>query len=292
MEHLNLGSFNIARVVDYEGVVFSPAQLFPDATPEAIEAERTWLAPRFYNPEDDRLIMAFHSYVIRTPDKVIVVDTGGGNDKERPAVPLWHHRHGDYLDQLARLGIQPEDVDIVVITHLHIDHVGWNTRLVDGVWVPTFPNAEYLIGRTEYAFWTEAAAAAPAGEVFNHGLLDDSVEPVRTAGQMRLVGENEEIAEGIRLTAAPGHTPGQLMVELSSGGQRAVMTGDTVQHPIQLAYPDWSSAYCADPDVSRDTRCAFVDSVADTDTYILTTHFAEPVVARVARRNGVYALEI
>ena len=290
MDELKLGRFSIGRVVEYEGPMFAPDQLFPDASATALARDGDWLAPRFYEPDSNRLIMSFHSYVIRTRDQIIVVDTGGGNDKERPNAAIWHKRHGDYLDRMAALGVRPEDVDIVVCTHLHVDHVGWNTRLIDGRWVPTFPNARYLIPRDEFAHWSELAARSP-GEVVNHGLIEDSVAPVVAAGLVEFVPGEYEIAPGIRLEPAPGHTPGQVMVVLTSDGETAIMTGDAIQHPIQISHPEWSSSFCTDPDLSRETRMGVIERAVDSGALVLTTHFADPVVARIARRKAGFALE-
>jgi len=142
-----IGDMTVSRIVEYEGPIFPPGFLFPDADDETLRANADWLQPAFIDPETGHLIMSFHSYVVRTPRHTILVDTCLGNHKHRPQRDFWHMRDGPYLADLAAMGIAPEDVDFVMCTHLHVDHVGWNTRLVDGRWVPTFPNARYLFGR-------------------------------------------------------------------------------------------------------------------------------------------------
>ena len=255
MKPQRIGAFTVSRVMEFEGPIFAPDFLFPDADAATIRANADWLMPSFIDPDSGRLIMSFHSYVVRTPRHTIVVDTCLGNDKHRPAREFWHMRRGSYLQDLAAMGVAPEQVDFVMCTHLHVDHVGWNTRLVDGRWVPTFPNARYVFARTELAHWQDAAASDP-GEPVNHGSYQDSVLPVGEAGQAVLVENDHQIEDGIWLEGAPGHTPGNVMVRLRSGGDDAVLTGDTIQHPVQLARPDWSSRFCDDLDLSRQTiRC-------------------------------------
>lgn len=178
------------------------------------------------------------------------------------------------------MGVAPEDVDFVMCTHLHVDHVGWNTRLIDGRWVPTFPNARYLFGRRELEHWQSVAAAVPEAPV-NHGSYQDSVLPVVEAGQAVLVDDGHTLDDGIWVEDAPGHTPGNTMVRLKSADANAVLTGDTIQHPLQLARPDWSSAFCDDPAQSRESRTRLIEGAADTDTLVLTGHFPDPVAGRI-----------
>jgi glyoxylase-like metal-dependent hydrolase (beta-lactamase superfamily II) len=282
MRPQRIGEFTVSRVMEYEGPIFDPEFLFPDADAATIAANADWLMPSFIDPDSGRLIMSFHSYVVRTPRHTIVVDTCLGNDKHRPGREFWHMRQGSYLQDLAAMGVAPEDVDFVMCTHLHVDHVGWNTRLVDGRWMPTFPNARYVFARTELEHWQDVAAADP-GEPINHGSYQDSVLPVVEAGQAVLVENDHQIEDGIWLEGAPGHTPGNVMVRLRSGGDDAVLTGDTIQHPVQLARPDWSSRFCDDLELSRKSRTALIEGAADTATLVLTGHFPDPVAGHIIR---------
>jgi glyoxylase-like metal-dependent hydrolase (beta-lactamase superfamily II) len=290
MKPQQIGAFTISRVMEFEGPIFEPEFLFPDADQATIEANGGWLLPSFIDPASGRLIMSFHSYVVRTPRHTIVVDTCLGNDKQRPAREDWHMREGSYLEDLSAMGVHPEEVDFVMCTHLHVDHVGWNTRLVDGRWTPTFPNARYIFARTELEHWQRVAVADPGAEI-NHGSYQDSVLPVVEANQVDLVSDDHQIEDGIWLEGAPGHTPGNVMLRLRSQGEDAVLTGDTIQHPLQLARPDWSSRFCDDPDMSRISRTALIEGAADTPTLVLTGHFPEPVAGCIVRSGDAFRFQ-
>ena len=280
-----IGDMTVSRIVEYEGPIFPPGFLFPDADDETLHKNADWLRPAFIDLDSGNLIMSFHSYVVRTPRHTILVDTCLGNHKHRPQRDFWHMRDGPYLADLATMGIAPEDVDFVMCTHLHVDHVGWNTRLIDGRWVPTFPNARYLFGRRELEHWQSVAAADPDAPV-NHGSYQDSVLPVVEAGQAVLVDDGHTLDDGIWVEDAPVHTPGNAMIRLKSAQGNAVLTGDTIQHPLQLARPDWSSAFCDDPALSRESRTRLIEGAADTDTLVLTGHFPDPVAGRIVSAEG------
>lgn len=264
------------------------AWLLPAATPEAV-AERPWLRPDFAGP-DGTLQLASHTFAFEVDGLRVLVDTGIGNGKTR-ANPAWHHLDTDYLRRLTDAGFPPESVDLVVLTHLHTDHVGWNTVTTgDGTWTPTFPNARYLASRTEWDHW-----AARAGEMEESRLqmFRDSVHPVRDAGLLDLVDVHDgpvEVAPGVRLLPAPGHTPGQVAVELRSAGQSAVITGDCIHHPVQLADPDVTSCVDDDPDLAVRTRRDLLAALADTGTLLLGTHFPPPTGGLVVTDGSGYRL--
>ena len=283
MTPLHFGDIAVSRVVEAEGPSFFPGFLLADSDDAAIDAERAWLEPRFFDRASGRLIMSVHSYLIRTPHHTILVDTCVGNDKERPSTKPWHRQQTPWLDRLSEAGVAPEEIDVVLCTHLHVDHVGWNTRLVDGHWVPTFPNAQYLFHKDEYAYWEQhGAAAGHAGA--GDGCFEDSVLPVMEAGQALLVDGDHAIDDALRLEPSPGHSPGHVCLHLSGGGRRAVFSGDLMHHPVQAAYPEWNSRFCYKPAQSRATRERFVDQHAETDTIILAAHFATPTAGRIV--NG------
>jgi glyoxylase-like metal-dependent hydrolase (beta-lactamase superfamily II) len=200
-----VGEFEISRVVESEVPFIEPNVFLPDFTPDALEANRDWLSPRYADPASGKLIFAFQSYIVRTPRHTILVDTCVGNDKPRPHRPAWHLQKWTYLADLARAGVRPEQVDFVMCTHLHIDHVGWNTRLVDGRWVPTFPNARYIFARTEYEFWEERDRTGTQGPVVN--VFDDSVRPVVEARQAELVAMDYEFERGSGSSRPPATRP-------------------------------------------------------------------------------------
>ncbi|MGW4686593.1 MBL fold metallo-hydrolase [Streptomyces sp. NPDC004244] len=259
--------------------------LLPDATP-AVVAGQDWLRPHF---ADDQGVLHLHShsFAFTVGGLRVLVDTGIGNGKER-ANPAWHHLDTDYLQRLTAAGFPPESVDLVVLTHLHADHVGWNTRAVDGAWVPTFPNARYVTSRTEREFW-----AGYDMEEARRQMFLDSVTPVEEAGLLDLVdvpAEGVGIAPNVRLLPTPGHTPGHVAVELTDRGRTALITGDCIHHPVQLAHPAIGACVDIDPAQSEASRRTLLGSLADTDALVLGTHFAPPTAGRVVTHDGAYRL--
>ncbi len=255
--------------------------MLEEATMEGFEAEMGWLAPHFWNAEAGTYQRAIQSFVVRTPHHTVLVDACVGHDKERPSSPNWHRLQSTWLKQLMALGVHPEEVDYVLCTHLHADHVGWNTRKdADGRWVPTFPNAQYVIHKNEVEYW-ETHGNVNQGPGSEDGCFEDSVLPVIEAGQAALVGNDFAIDDMFSLQPTPGHSPGHVCIDVRAAGHHAVMAGDAVHHPIQIAYPEWNSRFCVDAEASRATRKAFVERHADRDTLILPAHFATLVVGRI-----------
>ncbi len=281
-----IGELTIDRVVELEGPLFSPETFLPDSTPEVIAANADWLIPRHIDPDSGELILTIQSYIIRTPRHTILVDTCVGNDKPRPGRPAWDHMNGPYLADLAAAGVRPEEVDFVLCTHLHMDHAGWNTRLLDGRWVPTFPNAKYIFAAKEYAFWETRHREGAQGPVPN--IFDDSVLPVMETGQAVLVDMDHQIDDGVWFEPAPGHTAGNVVVNLSSGNASAVLSGDVVHHPLQLLHPEWSSRACEDKAMSAATRQALLERCADTDTLFAPAHFASPSMGHVIGKGDAF----
>lgn len=285
MDRWRLGETTIDRVVEFQAPALLPSAMFPDATPAAMAAHRRWLEPKFVDPATGLLVLSFHTFVIHTPRRVIVVDCCGGNDKPRPGKPRYHEKHWPYLERLADVGVQPENVDVVVNTHLHVDHVGWNTRLVDGRWVPTFPRARYLFPRREWEFWREEYKST---RFVDDPYYEDSIVPVIDAGQADLVEGDHVIDDGVWLEPTPGHTPGHVCVHVAGAGRDAVVIGDLMHHPVQCAEPDWSSNFCVDPGGARRTRRAFLERYAGTDTLIMPAHFPTPSVGRIVPKDGAW----
>ncbi|HJP21950.1 MAG: MBL fold metallo-hydrolase [Alphaproteobacteria bacterium] len=281
MQPLTFADVTVERVVEAEGPGFAPGFLLPESDLDLIAAERDWLEPHFFDPATERLIQSQHTFVVRTPHHTILVDTCVGNDKDRPSSKAWHHMDTPYLEKLGALGVAPEAVDFVLCTHLHVDHVGWNTRLEDGRWVPTFPNAKYLFHREEMAFWEEHGDYVGQGYGASDGFYEDSVLPVMAAGQGVLVAGDHAIDDRLRLEPTPGHSPGHVVMHLDSGEGRAVFSGDMLHHPIQVAQPTWNSRYCWDPEMSAAARSAFVERHTDSEVTILAAHFAVPTAGRI-----------
>lgn len=286
----NVGQFEISRVVESEGPFLGVQDFIPDAEQAVIEANRDWLMPRYIEPESNKIILTIQSYILRTPRHTILVDTCVGNDKPRPGRPMFDQLNLPYLADLAAAGVRPEEVDFVLCTHLHVDHVGWNTQLIDGRWVPTFPNAKYIFARTEYDFWEQGHLNGTESKVPN--VYDDSVLPVMEAGQAVLVDMDHQIDDGIWFEPAPGHTPGNVVLNLQSNGANAVLSGDVMHHPLQLVRPEWSSRACEDPEQSAATRRALIERYADTDTLIAPAHFASPTMGHIISRGDGFGFRL
>ena len=285
MAEWHIGEVEISRVMEFEAPLLDPFTIFPDATDEALQRHKTWLEPRLRDPDTGLLILAFHSFVIRTPRHVILVDTCSGNDKHRPQKPRYHEQSWPYLENLAASGFLPEEIDFVLCTHLHVDHVGWNTRLVDGRWVPTFPNAKYLFARDEWAFWEEEYKTE---RYTDDPYYEDSILPVIEAGSAVMVDGDHVIDDWVRLSPTPGHTPGHVCVHVECGGAQAVMSGDLMHHALQCAEPDWSSCFCVDPAASAATRREFLATHAETPTLVMPAHFPSPGAGRIIEAGDTW----
>ncbi|MEW6642663.1 MAG: MBL fold metallo-hydrolase [Pseudomonadota bacterium] len=227
-----------------------------------------WLVPRFAN-EQGKLRMTIHSLIVETPTRRIIVDTGLGNDKQGRHVPVWNGLNTPFLQQLTDAGYPPESIDLVLCTHLHVDHVGWNTRLVDGRWVPTFVNARYLFGRTEYAHWA-AHQDDPAHPPVS---FLDSVQPIVDADRAELIDPDFKASEELTLLPTPGHSPGHLSVLIESEGESLLLMGDAAHHPVQMAHLDWSATVDHDPARAIRTRRELFTRFADTPTRVIGGHF-------------------
>ena len=274
-----LGELEIHRAIESEVPIFDTFTFFPDATREVVEANKDWLMPRYIDPKTIEVILCIQSYVIKTSHHTILVDTCVGNHKSRPARPSWHMQNSPFIEELASVGVHPEEVDFVLCTHLHVDHVGWNTKLLDGRWVPTFPNAKYIFSRNEFELW---AARYEKGETVPVPLVyEDSVLPIVEAGQAIIVEDTHQIDDGMWLEPAPGHTPGHVMHNLKSGEETALMSGDVIHHPLQLIRPEWSSRACEDPHLSAVSRTKMLERVADTNTLLCPAHFGSPTMGHV-----------
>ena len=269
-----VGSVKISRVVEME-VTGGSRFILPDATRDACRGYR-WMFPHFMD-DAGNLVMSIHALVVDTGERRIVVDTCIGNDKERD-IPTWSHLQTSFLADLEAAGYPRESIDTVLCTHLHVDHVGWNTMLVDGEWVPTFPNARYLVGETEWRYWDARDASTQ--------VLADSVRPVIDAGLVDFVAVDHRVCDEVWLEATPGHTPGHVSVRISSAGDGALITGDCIHHPCQMTRTDWCSSADSDQAQGRQTRESLLERMVDTDVLVIGTHFATPTAGHVKRREG------
>ena len=283
MDKWRVGDVTITKIVELD-LTGGSRFILPQAVPEAV-LPIGWLQPHFVSPEG-KLRMSIHALVVETPTRRMVVDTCLGNDKENRTVPRWNKLQGPFLADLAAAGYPRLSIDRVLCTHLHVDHVGWNTMLVAGRWVPTFPKARYLMGRIEFEHWRQRRDNDAQAAVF-----DDSVAPVFDAGLVDLVETDHRVCDEVSLVPTLGHTPGHVSVRIRSKGEEALITGDFIHHPCQMARLDWSSA--ADQDASRAaaTRREMFSRLADTPTLVIGTHFAGPTAGRIVKDGDAFRLE-
>jgi glyoxylase-like metal-dependent hydrolase (beta-lactamase superfamily II) len=259
--------------------------LLPGATPGHLRDP--WLRPDF--TDGASFSMHVHVFAIEAHGRRILVDTGIGNDKPRQ-IPDADHLRTPLLHALTAAGFAPDTVDLVINTHMHVDHVGWNTHLADGRWTPTFPNARYLTDRREWDYWT---TVAETDEEDAH-VHRDSLRPIRDHGLYDLLGlsaPGQEVADGVRLVPTRGHTPGHLSVRLTGTDRTALISGDSLHHPVQLAHPEMGSVGDVDPGGARTTRRRLLTELAGTDDLLLGTHFTHPTGGRVQQRESRFQLQ-
>jgi glyoxylase-like metal-dependent hydrolase (beta-lactamase superfamily II) len=269
-----VGNARITRITDRLLTTLPGPKVFPDWTESAVTPWRDAMHPEMLSDDGQTLIMSVHSWLVRIDGLVVLVDTGIGNGKSRPFNRVFDQLHTGYLQRLANAGVRPDDVDLVLLTHLHVDHVGWNTRLVDGRWQPTFPNARYVYARAEEDFYATPAAAS------RRMIFDDSVQPLIDAGLVQRLGDRGgEIEAGFRFHPTPGHSVGHMSISLTSGGESALFGGDVMHHPLQLHHPHWNSVFCADGEQTRRSRAWVLDAIRDGGLYF-SSHFPGTSVVR------------
>ena len=281
-----IDGMRVDRIIEGEYPFMPAADFLPGLTPEILAENRGWMRAARALDERDWLVLCIQSYVIRTPHLNIMVDTCVGNHKPRPTRTIWHEKtDGHYMHALAAAGLRVEDIGLVMCTHLHVDHVGWNTRLLDGRWVPTFPNAKYLFADNEFAYWEAENAKAPVLP------FQDSVLPIVAANRHQLVSSAHELNDHIRLLPTPGHTPDHFAVAIGRGRDAGVITGDLIHTALQARYPEMSMRADVDPVQSGATRRAFLERYCDTDTQCCTAHFPSPSRARIKRWGDGFKCE-
>lgn len=283
MNQWQVGNVKITRVIEME-ITGGTKFILPQATRDAVKPME-WLTPHFAD-EEGNLIMSIHALVVETPTRKMLVDTCIGNDKQRN-IPNWTNLQLPFLEDLEKAGYKRQDIDTVMCTHLHVDHVGWNTMLVDDEWIPTFPNARYLMGRKEYEYWDVADA-----DPLNSGVMADSVRPVFDAGLVDLVDMDHRVSDEIYFEPTPGHTPGHISVHIESEGKHALITGDCIHHPCQIEMVDWSSSADFDQSAAKQTREKLLEKYSDEDILIIGTHFATPTAGYLKKKGDSYWLDV
>ncbi|BAK66532.1 putative hydrolase [Sphingobium sp. SYK-6] len=291
MKHgVKLGDLIVRKVFELEdGLPMS--MVMPGVSADDLARLKPWFWDETLadDPADASFALSIHSYVLQLDGRNILIDACNGNHKDR-SIPFAHQLNTGYLDNLAAIGLKPEDIDLVLCTHLHADHVGWNTRLIDGRWVPTFPNARYLFGRRDYAFYS-----MQHHEAFHREAYLDSVLPVVEAGLADIVEEDSivhrELGDGVWLEPAFGHSPGCFAINAQRGGPPALFSGDVVHHPIQLVRPDLHIFADEDPYMASATRLQLLNRVADTETVLFPAHFRYSSCGHVKRDGEAFRFE-
>ncbi|TQR88495.1 MBL fold metallo-hydrolase [Mycobacterium hodleri] len=288
VQNIVLGDVEVIRVIEWHEPFLPTSDFLPDVAAEVWTANADWLTPEHWQPDSDRMVIALQSWVLRSGGRTILVDTGAGSRRERPGMAPWFdQRESDLLALLAEAGVQPRDVDVVVNTHLHVDHVGGNTVDAGGQWVPAFPNAQYLIPAADDAHYGPGNASGEGlGEV-DRLVYEDSVAPIHEAGQAVVWDGQYTVDEHLTLEPAPGHTPGTSVLRLASGGDRAVFAGDLLHSPVQILESCCNSAYCYSPQQATASRRRILERAADERELLIPGHFG---ALEVQRRDGGFAL--
>jgi glyoxylase-like metal-dependent hydrolase (beta-lactamase superfamily II) len=283
MDQTRIGDATLTRVLEWLGPLRTVSELFPDTPATAWRERQSELAPAFWDPASGAYRCAIQTWVLDADGLTALVDTGVGNDRDRPQIPVFSHLNTPFLDTLARAGVTPEDVDVVINTHIHYDHVGWNTRLADGAWVPTFPNARYLVPGADYRYFHPDNAAvmrAPRTEDERRRfagirlVFEDSIAPIERSGQLELWDGEYRISPSLRLAAAPGHTPGSSVLWLQArDGAGAVFVGDLTHSPMQIYRPGDSCSFDLDATAAARSRRAVLAEAARLGATVFPAHY-------------------
>lgn len=273
-----IGEIEIWRVLDWHGLFWPPKELFPNA-PDDVAHIMEALAPGSVDAETGRLILPVQGFLLKTPDHIILVDSCIGNHKTSQTQPFWNNLSGTrFLAALTAAGVAPEDVDYVLCTHLHIDHIGWNTRLEDGRWVPTFTNAKYLMPRADEQMMNGRGLA----------VYEESISPIIEAGQAEFVDGEHHLGDSVSLMPTPGHTAGHVSILLRSEGKEAVITGDAIHSSAQCQHPHWHFKYDRDAQQAVTSRRTLLETCAERGLTVLGSHFTLPSIGHVTSDGNVF----
>lgn len=296
-----VGAWTVVKVSELNLDGFTAEKLLPDLTPDALAQMTGREDPRLYDPETGEVPLSVHTWVVRGGGRTILIDTGAGNDKRRPTMAILDHLHTPYLERLAAVGVRSEDVDTILLTHVHADHVGWNTRHEDGHWTPTFPNATVVCSGREWRYGAALAAgddiraaiereAAGLGEPIRKpvaGVFEDSMIPVEAAGRTRLIEvDGREVLDGFCYLPTPGHSIDHASIVLTSQGDIAIFGGDVLHHPFEIADPSLVSAFCEFPEAARRSRVRLLEHLAETGALYFSSHFSGSSAGRVVREGA------
>jgi glyoxylase-like metal-dependent hydrolase (beta-lactamase superfamily II) len=286
IRHWKIGDVEVARIVEISAFEDDISMLLKGATPEEVQQHK-WLVPHFATP-GGKMLISFQAFVLRSRGKNVMIDTCIGSGRKRE-YDVFCNLQTTFLEDLTAAGFPPSSINAVLCTHLHFDHVGWNTQLVNGRWVPTFPQARYLFGQREWDHWVHLRNTGGYHD-FEH--LKDAIDPVMAAGLVDFIDPDYQVTDEVSLIATPGHTPGHVSVHIKSGGQEAIITGDLMHHPIQLIDPERHGNFDMDKEQGARTRRTFVDRFANTNTLIIGSHFADPTAGWIVSHGASWKLKV
>ena len=285
MTPIRIGDVTIQPIVELvERDLFKAKSFLPSMDRAEFDRHLPWIDGHCYDSESGKIFISIHSWLVRTNHHTVLIDTCIGNDKPREAIAKWHQMRTPWLDKLAAAGVAPEAVDYVMCTHMHVDHVGWNTMRRGGRWEPTFSNAKYLFCKQEYEYWQSQSENLLQREVYQ-----DSILPVVEADQALMVEDGHSLDDQFEVELAPGHTPGSIAVALEDRAEKGLFTGDIIHHPVQVFHPDWSSMACADPVQSAATRRRILEKLAESGALLLPAHFVAPHAGHVSAKGEAFS---
>ncbi|MES2026632.1 MAG: MBL fold metallo-hydrolase [Pseudomonadota bacterium] len=277
----HFGDISVTKVIEQHGAGFAPDFLYPDWDPAVLEEHRALMIPDCFDESQQRFIASIHTWVVKTRHHTILIDSCAGNHKQRPELPRFHQLDLPFLERLAEAGVTPESVDYVMCTHLHADHCGWNTRLVDGRWVPTFPNAKYVFSKAEHDYWQSRIGE----EGFNANVFEDSVLPVIASNQAEMVDGSGVVGDALIIHSTPGHSVGHISIELANSAGAGIFSGDIMHQPLQVIRPEWNSRFCENPERAKASRLWMLEHAVERNATVFTAHFSNSSAGHVSRRG-------
>lgn len=286
---LQVGDCQVRRIVEWAGPAFTPEEFLLNFDTGILKRRPELATARLIDPASGMLVISLHSFVIRTRHHTVLIDTCAGNCKPRAGRLFGDMLQTNYLGKLSRLGLAPENIDYVFCTHLHWDHVGWNTQLLNGRWVPTFPNAKYVLAKSEFDHWETCLREGPAS-LHTKG-MEDSILPLLETKQAVFVSEGFSVDDNLTIRSSPGHSPGHVVIDLQSNGQSVTFSGDAIHHPLQFADPHCSSIACWDPIQAGVTRQQLLEEHVESGKLLLPAHFPTPTACRVSHHNEAFSFE-
>jgi glyoxylase-like metal-dependent hydrolase (beta-lactamase superfamily II) len=287
MTTATIGAAKLTRIEETYEPNFEARTFFADWRDEIVAPHLGWMVPNHFDPASGRLKLSIHSWLLDIGGRKILIDTCIGNHKSRKHRPFWDNLNTPYLERLAAAGVKPEEIDMVMCTHLHVDHVGWNTRLDNGRWVPTFPNAKYVFSKTDYDYFLAIDRDPQKGPAIG-GALRDSVLPIVEAGLAQMVDGAQALEEHLSLDPSPGHTPGHFVIKLESESKAAFFCGDVLHHALQVYFPHWNSFACLDQDDARTSRRKLLENCAGSGALLAPQHFGAPHLCHVDAKGDAF----